>query len=445
MFQPDSTACDDSVRRRTSRVFVGVALTWIVAWFHETKGVLDLLLRSKPVAVEAHLFPGPLAIPEAAAVVYALPALAALCLWRLERIRAIVTATIFLGSTTFLLFHADFFTRAQYVVYFWVALWLLWLALHLNRTDDDLRPQAMMLAKTTVAMIFFCSALGKWTGGYWSGEILHDLYFLRNENGLYPWLRTSMEAEQLRSLATWHSRVVVIAESAIPLALFLRYRYFAIIAIGLATGTVATAGAGAGIGALMLAVCSIVIAAALLSPDTEETKRSSPFTPLFAGLSTLSISGRLLISAHAFCVAVVLLTSVASPLQKRMMMLHHLSEENRIAWALLHPIPKMYSFEHEYPVIEATSSGDDAPAMGDCFGGIETPRWFQHYPSRFVASAWCQGLFFDSPGPVNVVLQSHYRDTCLRSTLHVEAFDEGNEKRLVITSGEVTSDCRKSP
>ena len=128
--------------------------------------------------------------------------------WQLAAFTMVVAAGL-------LAIHLNSYNDATFVTSFWAALWILWLA-----TRNPERPQGMLkhgpiLAQAVVSLMFLGGAVGKLTADYWQGTALYHIYFLQKNNFIYPWLRETLSAADLQTLALWFSRCVIVAEFAV--------------------------------------------------------------------------------------------------------------------------------------------------------------------------------------------------------------------------------------
>lgn len=108
--------------------------------------------------------------------------------------------------------HQSSYNDVTFLTCAWVALWSLWLVSRLGESFSSLYPRAAWLTHLILSLIFLGAAIGKLTPGYWSGEVLHEIYFKGRNFWTYNLLRDSMTEEALRSAATWHSRAVIVSE-----------------------------------------------------------------------------------------------------------------------------------------------------------------------------------------------------------------------------------------
>ncbi len=125
------------------------------------------------------------------------------------RIQAIATAVCMFG----LCIHQSSYNNVTYLTCFWASLWCVWFSLKIEEPENQLLFKAKTFAILIVSLIFLGGAAGKWTPGYWSGEVLYQIYFLDRDFWFFNYLRTSMDSEALREFATVYSRMVVLVES----------------------------------------------------------------------------------------------------------------------------------------------------------------------------------------------------------------------------------------
>ena len=108
--------------------------------------------------------------------------------------------------------HQNSYNDVTFICCAWTSLWCLWLTSRLGESFETLYPRAAWLSHMILSLIFFGGAIGKLTPGYWSGEVLHEIYFQGRDFWTYNLLRDSLSEDALRQVATWHSRMVVISE-----------------------------------------------------------------------------------------------------------------------------------------------------------------------------------------------------------------------------------------
>lgn len=133
----------------------------------------------------------------------------------------VALSTITLGGVSFLCVHQATYNDATFTTLWWTSVWAWWLVWRRGIDDaDDLIRKAAFLSRLMVSMILLGGAVGKWTAEYWSGEVLHDIYFVDRDFWLFNALRDRFNASQLRDMATHYSRMVVIGETVMGACLW---------------------------------------------------------------------------------------------------------------------------------------------------------------------------------------------------------------------------------
>lgn len=128
--------------------------------------------------------------------------------WRL------LAAGVGLASLSILCLHQGTYNDMTFVTAWWCALWSLWLSVRMEHDDpDQLMDKAAHLGQLILAVVLLGGAVGKWTGEYWSGQVLYDIYFVDRDYWFFNFLRSTLETDDLRRVATWYSRLVVASET----------------------------------------------------------------------------------------------------------------------------------------------------------------------------------------------------------------------------------------
>ncbi|MEP7306002.1 MAG: hypothetical protein ABJA98_10840 [Acidobacteriota bacterium] len=127
------------------------------------------------------------------------------------------------GAAVLLLHQASYF-YATWVIVFWAGLFMVWMAW--SGAADEERAAAIgpFLAQLIISLFFLGGAAGKWTAGYWSGEVFYDLLFARRSDLVYAQLRAWFSDANVHLIATWFSRSVIVVETSMALVLFLPAR-----------------------------------------------------------------------------------------------------------------------------------------------------------------------------------------------------------------------------
>ncbi len=148
-----------------------------------------------------------------------------------------ISAWVGLITMSVLCIHQGSYNDATFVTGWWAELWSVWLA---GRLEKDAAPilmqRAARVARGIVSLILLGGAAGKWTDEYWSGQVLYEIYFIDRDFWLFNLLRSMLDAESLREVATWYSRQVIVVETLCGLTLWaLPPRWSAIIALAVLT------------------------------------------------------------------------------------------------------------------------------------------------------------------------------------------------------------------
>ena len=126
------------------------------------------------------------------------------------RIQAFVTLVCMLG----LCIHQGSYNDVTFLTCFWVAAWCSWFTMRMDDPEKELLAKGKTLGILIISMIFLGGAVGKWTPGYWSGEVLYEIYFVDRDFWFFNLLRSNLDPESLREFATYYSRMVITVETA---------------------------------------------------------------------------------------------------------------------------------------------------------------------------------------------------------------------------------------
>jgi hypothetical protein len=148
-----------------------------------------------------------------------------------------LAGAVALCSLSVLCLHQGSYNDATFTTAWWTSLWSCWFVSRMNRDEADvLVRKAAFLGRCIISMILIGGAVGKWTPEYWSGEVLHDIYFIDRQFWTFNWLREHYDEASLREIATMYSRFVIVVETGIGLTLWMMPpRTAAVIAIILLT------------------------------------------------------------------------------------------------------------------------------------------------------------------------------------------------------------------
>lgn len=217
---------DSQARRPSTRVVVahrlvqlGILLTLVWKWTFFV-GAAEVYAR---IPLDDPFFPDWLRSARTVVVTY-LATIAAIALnmvvsWRILR-RALSLLTLI--GTAILCLHQASYNDMTFVTAWWASLWTVWFVWHFEDEDQrDLLRRAALLSRLIISVILLGGAAGKWTGEYWSGEVLYDIYFRDRDFWLFNLLRANFEPDKLAEIAKWYSRNVVIVETTAGLGLWM--------------------------------------------------------------------------------------------------------------------------------------------------------------------------------------------------------------------------------
>jgi hypothetical protein len=125
--------------------------------------------------LEDPFFPGLLRNNVVLGLAYLVPIyLSAIALASRERIFLRIQALVTCTAMLVLCVHQGTYNDVTFLTSWWTSLWCVW---YVGRLDDPREPLAIkgvFLAQLILSLIFLGGAAGKWTDGYWSGEVFHE-------------------------------------------------------------------------------------------------------------------------------------------------------------------------------------------------------------------------------------------------------------------------------
>ena len=184
----------------------------------------------------------------------------------------LIAATVLMFvNLAVLTIHQSAFNDVTFVCCSWTAIWCVWIATRLNDPFASLFPRAVFLSHVILSLIFLGAAVGKVTDGYWSGQVLYDIYFEKRDFWFYNIFRSVLPADQLREAATWHSRMVIVSEFACCFLWLMPARWASVIAVVVLSGIALTNNF------LLFSVVTCLIGLAIVGlhqPKSEEARRA---------------------------------------------------------------------------------------------------------------------------------------------------------------------------
>lgn len=128
-------------------------------------------------------------------------------------IRLVASMGSCLGSTI-LICHQGSYNDVTFMTAWWGAVLLVWYSWRIGIDEPAvLISKANTLCQAVISLIFLGGAVGKWTQEYWSGQVLYEIYFQERDFWFFRSLRNHLQADELRTFATYYSRLVVTVES----------------------------------------------------------------------------------------------------------------------------------------------------------------------------------------------------------------------------------------
>lgn len=145
----------------------------------------------------------------------------------LLRAQALTTLACMFG----LCIHQGSYNDVTFVTCLWVSIWCVWYTLKINEPPEELIKKSQRFSLLIISLIFLGGAAGKWTPGYWSGEVIYEIYFCHRDFWFFNLLRNQLDPESLRKVATFYSRAIVLSETACAFLWLLQPKYGGMIAI----------------------------------------------------------------------------------------------------------------------------------------------------------------------------------------------------------------------
>lgn len=140
---------------------------------------------------------------------------------------SVLTASLF-G----LCIHQQSYNDMTFLTAFWASVWLGWFCSRIGVDPASrLLPKAAFLAQLILSAIFLGGAVGKMTPGYWSGQVMYELYFANRDYWFFHMIRRLTGPEGLGTFATVYSRMVIVVEASCGLLWLLPPRVAATLAI----------------------------------------------------------------------------------------------------------------------------------------------------------------------------------------------------------------------
>ena len=125
-----------------------------------------------------------------------------------EKPLLIVQSTVTLVCMFGMCIHQGSYNDVTFLTCFWVSLWCVWYTIKLGTPPSELIDQSKTFAILIVSLVFLGGAVGKWTPGYWSGQVLYEIYFVDRDFWFFNLLRSNLQPEALREFATYYLSLI---------------------------------------------------------------------------------------------------------------------------------------------------------------------------------------------------------------------------------------------
>ena len=194
------------------RVVIGSVLA---SMFWKARYYPEIVSAYSGFHLQDEFFPGFFSSPYVLAALFLVSAAAGtFSLFTRNRIAMRVQAIVMMICLFGLCIHQGAYNDVTFLTCFWVSAWCVWFTMRINDPVEKLMRNAKTFAVLIISLIFLGGAAGKLTPGYWSGQVLYEIYFINRDFWLFNLLRAQLETETLREVATYYSRFVIVAETA---------------------------------------------------------------------------------------------------------------------------------------------------------------------------------------------------------------------------------------
>ncbi len=212
-------------------VFRLTILTWLFGWFFKFKFLsrhYGFYTFVYPFFHEQ--FPAFFLDPAVSYIAFYLPLVAILVFLTNSRVIARGVSLVMLICAGILGLHINSYSDMTYISSFWVAMWLLWYAFHLD-DPDHLRQHAPRLAQCVIGLLFLGGTVGKLTPEYWGGEAFHQLVVLDTPGFVGQLLTAFCPLQQQQFIMSILSKLIIVCEALLVLSPFYHYRFFAVFGV----------------------------------------------------------------------------------------------------------------------------------------------------------------------------------------------------------------------
>jgi hypothetical protein len=158
-------------------------------------------------------------------------------LFQMQRPRLLICQWITSLSLFVLCIHQHSFNDMTFLTTFWTSLWLLWLGGRVGvESVSSLSAKAVFLSHFVLGMVLLGGAVGKMTPGYWSGEVMYEIYFVKRDFWVFNQMRQWGDYLDLQMIARIYSRAIIMVESFCGFIWLLPPRWASWVAITVLSG-----------------------------------------------------------------------------------------------------------------------------------------------------------------------------------------------------------------
>ncbi len=216
---------------RLFRIFRLVTLAWLIGWYFKFSFFATYfrhIIHAFPVSHE--LFPAMFTNNMISAWFYFLPVAVLPLLFVPRRAAALITSSVLLVCAVVTGLHINTYNDMTFVSSFWVALWLMWLSIHMNDLKH-VQAHGPMLIKCLIGMIFLGGTVGKLTDEYWNGEVFYNTVVKQTPGFFGLFLREHFAIGQQQTIVAFISKLIIGVEALLVLSPLYPYRFFAVFGI----------------------------------------------------------------------------------------------------------------------------------------------------------------------------------------------------------------------
>jgi hypothetical protein len=121
-------------------------------------------------------------------------------------------------SLYILCIHQQTYNDVTFLTCFWTTIWSIWFTSRIDQDPESaLHEKGVFLSHVVLSLIFLGGAVGKMTPGYWTGQVLYEIYFADRDFWFFNTLRETFADETLHFISGWYSRFVIGTELACSL------------------------------------------------------------------------------------------------------------------------------------------------------------------------------------------------------------------------------------